>query len=250
MDRVDTQSERHAWTSQRLNSMGAAELTNLAQPWDVYRSTAEQYSNYLTEKPGLLRYLIESTTHKKTDGTEDLYGLDLLAETSALRSLGASGIAVGLSDTRNSKEIVMDEGKRTVISSNILRSKEGTWKKIREKLKEDKKSGFDFIIQRGMAGLPLATRNPLERLYHLKQMYDLLLPNGIIFSEIRPTDKYLLQSTNMLDHWSSTIGIEVKIERDALVLKKLPPAPSSLPILNVTDISSELKKAKNKFGRL
>lgn len=109
---------------------------------------------------------IKDFVEKRKLQKSHIYGLDLLSSTSALQSLDIDGLAVGLGDPRDQEEKEMDEGRRSIVTTNLLTEKKRSWKLIEEMMSKMEISSFDLILQRGVGGLE-SIGGPLRRMYHL-----------------------------------------------------------------------------------
>lgn len=75
--------------------------------------------------------------------------LDLLSGGTFLRSLGVSGVSVGLTDQRTNEEIISDSlDNRVLIAGDVLRRE--TWDSIEEYLVNNNLPGFNLITTRGL----------------------------------------------------------------------------------------------------
>jgi len=85
--------------------------------WGVYKSEHSAYEPRHHLRHGFLKDFVEE--RKKRFGK--VFGLDLMSDTAALRSLGIGGIAVGLADVRTKDEISKDTaGSRAMVSEDVL----------------------------------------------------------------------------------------------------------------------------------
>lgn len=211
--------------------------------WSVFGSSYKDYCDYFRVSPSLFESFIED---KRKSGHEP-FALDLLASTTALRSLGVSGIAVGLTDPRNPIEKSADRGKREVLAIDLYHDRKTAWKVIEDKLLKSGRDSFDLIMQRGIAGLDLIGRGPLRRLYHLQQMWNILAPNGLILTETELADLNILKERGFIRLWNSTAGIQAKIVNRGLILEKSPGAPSSLPIPPIKDSHELIRQETRRY---
>lgn len=132
------------------------------KPWGVCRSDYVEYCQYLNFDTKILENKVAEIRRRK----QTVLGLDLLASTTALESLEIGGIAVGLGDPRDQEEKEMDEGRRSIVTTNLLTEKKRSWKLIEEMMSKMEISSFDLILQRGVGGLE-SIGGPLRRMYHL-----------------------------------------------------------------------------------
>lgn len=218
------------------------EASKRENPWGVYRSDHVEYCQYFGINPMEIKDFVEKRKLQKSH----IYGLDLLSSTSALQSLDIDGLAVGLGDPRDQEEKEMDEGRRSIVTTNLLTEKKRSWKLIEEMMSKMEISSFDLILQRGVGGLE-SIGGPLRRMYHLQKMWGHLSEDGLMLIEVKDTDLEYLQNHGWIKLWQSTPGIRVRplsLKCAGLLISKEKDAPDSLPIPNGMTSIKELTRDK------
>lgn len=223
--------------SDRVITKYQEELTLGKKAWGTNDSGVFEYCMHF----GLdLTYLDQIVENHISSGTIP-FALDLLSNTTAIRDLGIGGIAVGLKDVRSEQEKEIDSGLRFVIETDLFHRRKEVWSLVDQQLNQIGQSGFHLILQRGIAGLDMIGRGPLRKRYHLENMWERLLPGGLILTQTKVADISRLKSLGIIDFWNDIDGIEIEPLSNGLIIKKLPNYPLELPFPELKNPRAQIR---------
>lgn len=223
--------------SDRVIAKKGDELRLGKNAWGTGDSGAFDYCGYF----GLDLTYLDQFTERLKNKDIDPFALDLLSNTTAIRDLRVKGIAVSLTDVRNKQELIEDKDAREVIETDLLHHRKEVWILVDQRLNHLGRRGFHLILQRGIAGLDLIGRGPLRKRYHLENMWERLLPGGLILTQTKVSDIQRLKSLGIIDFWNDLEGIRVEPLSNGLIIKKLPNHPLKLPFPELNNPRAQIR---------
>jgi len=205
--------------------------------WLVDRSSAKAYTD--TFSPLLHIPTFVDLRTQELGGNRPLT-LDIMADTTALFGFQLPGVALRLKDIRSERDKIDDDDNGRFLITGDVRNSD-TWTRLQRIRKEKwpEKSGFDFIMCRGIAGMDCLTTNPNVHFYLLQEAYWLLSTGGVIITQIPESSKYLANEWVLFINRHYRKSLEAKVARglnlghidesQILGLIKHEGAPLSLP---------------------
>ena len=201
------------------------------KPWERFGADHLIYEQKLGLQPGTLMKII---SHMSTQGITP-FGLDVGSDTSALRSLGIPGVAIGLGETRTQEMIEEDlNNNRYFVNGDVLRR--STWRRLHDVMRVNGIiKGFPLILEVADGGLTKITRDPNVHFDLAQEMWSVLYPNnGRMFLQMRNNDKFFLSSYPLINNlnWINFLkesGIEASNTGEGIALTRQPENSASLP---------------------
>ncbi len=227
----------------RENVRGREEEMRFSQEhksqWKHYGRKAFQYDDEL----GLPELTLQRFVEQRRKKGITPYVLDVGADPSAIRSLVAPGIAVGMYDGRSSEQKEDDAAKNIhMVEGDVLLP--STWGRVQEVMRQQEiHTGFSLVMSAADGGLQYITENPNVHGYILQQMWDVLSHDGGMLvaqtitrvkSEDRAKRLYFLpgfeelKKQKMITAWHNTPGMDARLLTCGIQLVRNQMAPDSL----------------------